>query len=171
MAMGGVGVSLAGFAGLVAALTPQSAQPSPITKWRITHIVVWSFQMALYWVWRGGGLRPCPAHGRDGVAPRRPPHRHGAAPEEDHVVLADPDGNEFCVIEPGNNFLAGCGFLGEVSCHGTPVCSGGTHSGDDVAPPPYSASKSSVVRGGNGHRGELSLAHPTVLLKSLANQP
>jgi hypothetical protein len=46
MAMGGVGVSLAGFAGLVAALTPQSAQPSPITKWRITHIVVWSFQTA-----------------------------------------------------------------------------------------------------------------------------
>jgi hypothetical protein len=23
------------------------------------------------------------------------------------------------VIEPGNNFLAGCGFLGEVSCEGT----------------------------------------------------
>ena len=25
------------------------------------------------------------------------------------------DGNEFCVIEPGNNFLAGCGFLGELA--------------------------------------------------------
>jgi hypothetical protein len=34
-------------------------------------------------------------------------------------VLADPDGNEFCVIEPGNNFLAGCGFLGEVACDGS----------------------------------------------------
>ena len=44
MAVGGLGVSLAGFAGLVAALTPQSAHPSPITKWRITHIVVWGFQ-------------------------------------------------------------------------------------------------------------------------------
>jgi len=43
----------------------------------------------------------------------------GQLPEEDHVVLADPGGNEFCVIEPGNNFLAGCGFLGEVSCDGT----------------------------------------------------
>jgi Glyoxalase-like domain len=43
----------------------------------------------------------------------------GQLPEEDHVVLADPEGNEFCVIEPGNNFLAGCGFLGEVSCDGT----------------------------------------------------
>jgi hypothetical protein len=36
------------------------------------------------------------------------------------VVLADPDGNEFCVIEPGNNFLAGCGFLGELACDGLP---------------------------------------------------
>jgi Glyoxalase-like domain len=43
----------------------------------------------------------------------------GQLPEEDHVVLADPGGNEFCVIEPGNNFLAGCGFLGEVACDGT----------------------------------------------------
>ena len=34
-------------------------------------------------------------------------------------MLADPGGNEFCVIGPGTNFLAGCGFLGEVSCEGT----------------------------------------------------
>lgn len=45
----------------------------------------------------------------------------GQRPEEGHVVLADPGGNEFCVIEPGNNFLAGCGFLGEVTCDGTPA--------------------------------------------------
>ena len=31
----------------------------------------------------------------------------GQLPEEGHVVLADPEGNEFCVIEPGNTFLAG----------------------------------------------------------------
>jgi len=43
----------------------------------------------------------------------------GQLPEEGHVVLADPDGNELCVIEPENSFLAGCGFLGEVSCDGT----------------------------------------------------
>ena len=30
------------------------------------------------------------------------------------VVLADPEGNEFCVIEPGNKFLADCGFIGAV---------------------------------------------------------
>ena len=43
----------------------------------------------------------------------------GQLPEEGHVVLADPEGNEFCVIEPGNAFLAGCGFLGELACDGT----------------------------------------------------
>jgi hypothetical protein len=43
----------------------------------------------------------------------------GQRPEEEHVVLADPEGNEFCVIEPGNSFLAGCGHLGELACTGT----------------------------------------------------
>ncbi len=42
----------------------------------------------------------------------------GQTPEDGHIVLADPDGNEFCVIEPGNNFLADCGFLGELACDG-----------------------------------------------------
>ncbi len=35
------------------------------------------------------------------------------------VVLADPGGNELCVISPGNSFLAGTGYLGEVTCDGT----------------------------------------------------
>ncbi len=43
----------------------------------------------------------------------------GQRPEEGHIVLADPEGNEFCVIEPGNAYLAGCGLLGEVACAGT----------------------------------------------------
>jgi catechol 2,3-dioxygenase-like lactoylglutathione lyase family enzyme len=43
----------------------------------------------------------------------------GQRPEEGHVVLADPEGNEFCVIEPGNRFLAGCGFIGALSCDGS----------------------------------------------------
>ncbi len=29
----------------------------------------------------------------------------GQRPEEGHVVLADPEGNEFCVLGPGNRFL------------------------------------------------------------------
>ncbi len=43
----------------------------------------------------------------------------GQLPEEEHVVLADPEGNEFCVIEPGNSFLAECGFLGALSGDGS----------------------------------------------------
>lgn len=43
----------------------------------------------------------------------------GQLPEEGHVVLADPDGNEFCVIEPGNEFLAGTGLIGALACDGT----------------------------------------------------
>jgi hypothetical protein len=43
----------------------------------------------------------------------------GQRPEEDHVVLGDPEGNEFCVIGPGNAFLADCGFLGALACDGS----------------------------------------------------
>ena len=43
----------------------------------------------------------------------------GQLPEEDHVVLADPGGNEFCVVGPGNSFLEDCGRLGEVACDGS----------------------------------------------------
>ena len=43
----------------------------------------------------------------------------GQRGDEGHVVLADPEGNEFCIIEPGNNFLAGCGRLGAINADGT----------------------------------------------------
>ncbi|MFG2603274.1 VOC family protein [Streptomyces sp. NPDC048514] len=43
----------------------------------------------------------------------------GQSPQDAHVVLADPEGNEFCVIEPGNGFLADCGFIGALSCDGS----------------------------------------------------
>ncbi len=43
----------------------------------------------------------------------------GQGPEQRHVVLADPEGNEFCVIEPGNQFLADCGFVGAVAGDGS----------------------------------------------------
>ncbi|MFB8773835.1 VOC family protein [Streptomyces broussonetiae] len=43
----------------------------------------------------------------------------GQRPEEGHVVLADPEGNEFCVIGAGNEFLAGCGFVGALACDGS----------------------------------------------------
>ncbi|MYS86280.1 VOC family protein [Embleya scabrispora] len=43
----------------------------------------------------------------------------GQRPEESHVVLADPEGNELCVIGPGNTFLADCGFIGALACDGS----------------------------------------------------
>ncbi len=43
----------------------------------------------------------------------------GQGPDEPHVVLADPEGNEFCIIEPTNNFLADCGRLGAINCDGS----------------------------------------------------
>ena len=66
-----------------------------------------------------GASGPAP-DGGGGPAPRARHLDVGQLPDEDHVVLADPEGNEFCVIEAGNNFLAGCGFLGEVGCDGHP---------------------------------------------------
>lgn len=43
----------------------------------------------------------------------------GQGADDPHVVLADPEGNEFCVIEPSNRFLASCPRLGAVNCDGT----------------------------------------------------
>ena len=43
----------------------------------------------------------------------------GQTGTERFVVLADSEGDELCVIEPGNRYLAGTGYLGEVTCEGT----------------------------------------------------
>jgi catechol 2,3-dioxygenase-like lactoylglutathione lyase family enzyme len=43
----------------------------------------------------------------------------GQDPSEGHVVLADPEGNELCVIEAGNRFLADTARVGAVNCDGT----------------------------------------------------
>ena len=43
----------------------------------------------------------------------------GQTPDDTHVVLADPEGNELCIIEPDNDFLASCPRLGAVNADGT----------------------------------------------------
>lgn len=43
----------------------------------------------------------------------------GQGADEPHVVLADPEGDELCVVEPGNSFLAGCGRVGALACDGS----------------------------------------------------
>jgi len=47
MSMGGLGMSLAGFGGLIAALAPPKAASLAVTKWRITHIVIWGLQLTI----------------------------------------------------------------------------------------------------------------------------
>lgn len=42
----------------------------------------------------------------------------GQRGDEGHVVLADPEGNEFCVIEAGNSFLAGTARIGALAGDG-----------------------------------------------------
>lgn len=42
----------------------------------------------------------------------------GQCPDDPHVVLADPEGNELCIIEPTNNFLADTARLGAINCQG-----------------------------------------------------
>jgi len=43
----------------------------------------------------------------------------GQGPDADHYVLVDPEGNEFCVLEPGNNFISQASRLGSLTCDGT----------------------------------------------------
>jgi hypothetical protein len=43
----------------------------------------------------------------------------GQLPEEGHEVLADPEGNAFCVIPAGNNFLADTDFIGAINHDGS----------------------------------------------------
>ncbi|GAA1478020.1 VOC family protein [Nocardioides aestuarii] len=42
----------------------------------------------------------------------------GQGPEAENVVLADPEGNEVDVLEPGSNFLAGCPFYSSLAGDG-----------------------------------------------------
>jgi hypothetical protein len=45
----------------------------------------------------------------------------GQSPDELHIVMADPEGNAMCLIEPVNNFLRGNGRLGSITCDGSPA--------------------------------------------------
>jgi catechol 2,3-dioxygenase-like lactoylglutathione lyase family enzyme len=46
-------------------------------------------------------------------------HDVGQLTTDTHVVLTDPEGNEFCVLAADNRFTAGCGRIGTLSCDGT----------------------------------------------------
>jgi catechol 2,3-dioxygenase-like lactoylglutathione lyase family enzyme len=44
----------------------------------------------------------------------------GQGADSRHVVLADPEGNPFCVLEAGNTFVDYGGLLGSLTCDGSP---------------------------------------------------
>ena len=44
----------------------------------------------------------------------------GQGADSRHVVLADPEGNPFCVLEAGNKFVDYGGLLGSLTCDGSP---------------------------------------------------
>ncbi|HYD09917.1 MAG TPA: VOC family protein, partial [Acidimicrobiales bacterium] len=46
----------------------------------------------------------------------------GQEPDATHVVLADPEGNAFCVLEPTNRFVDRGSRLGALSCDGSRSC-------------------------------------------------
>jgi hypothetical protein len=74
----------------------------------------------------------------------------GQLPDEEHVVLADPEGDEFCVIEPGNAFLADCGRVGALACDGSRAV--GYRSGALGWPPVWDQDQRLTVRPGAGCR-------------------
>jgi predicted enzyme related to lactoylglutathione lyase len=43
----------------------------------------------------------------------------GQGQDARHAVLADPEGNEFCVLEPGNKFVTYASRVGSLTCDGT----------------------------------------------------
>jgi catechol 2,3-dioxygenase-like lactoylglutathione lyase family enzyme len=43
----------------------------------------------------------------------------GQGRDADHFVLADPEGNEFCVLEPGNKFVSDASRVGSFTCDGS----------------------------------------------------
>jgi hypothetical protein len=43
----------------------------------------------------------------------------GQGPDAPHVVMVDPDGNAFCILEPSNNFVSHSSRFGSITCAGT----------------------------------------------------
>ena len=121
MAMGGLGVSLAGFAGLIAALTPKKAAASPVTKWRITQIVVWSLQLtligfgivALYAIIEDASTTARVASGAAALIHvfRFRSNRPGAWPRESERKQSQWFTAVITLVLAGNIFVGGVGYL------------------------------------------------------------
>ncbi len=93
----------------------------------------------------------------------------GQGPEDLHVVLADPEGNEFCIIEPTNTFLANCGRLGAVNCDGSKV-TGYFWSTALGWPLIWDQDEETVIRAPDGMGPMITWSGPPLLTKSMKNR-
>ena len=86
-----------------------------------------------------------------------------------HVVLADPEGNEFCVIEPGNNFLAGSGRIGAINCDGTKET--GYFSSEALGwPLVWNQDEETAIRAPDGTGPLITWSGPPLLPKTTKNR-
>jgi predicted enzyme related to lactoylglutathione lyase len=93
----------------------------------------------------------------------------GQGPDEPHVVLCDPEGNEFCIIEPTNSFLAGCGRLGAVNCDGSKE-TGYFWSATLGWPLVWDQNEETVIRPPDGPGPMITWSGPPLLAKPAKNR-
>lgn len=93
----------------------------------------------------------------------------GQGANDPHVVLADPEGNEFCVIEPTNTFLAGCGRLGAVNCDGSRE-TGYFWSAALGWPLVWDQNEETAIRAPDGNGPMITWSGPPLLVKRAKNR-
>jgi hypothetical protein len=89
----------------------------------------------------------------------------GQSPDDTHVVLADPERNEFCVIEPHNRFLASCPRLGAVNCDGTRAL-GCFFSGAFGWPLVWDQEEETAIQAPDGRGPKITWSGPPLMPKS-----
>ena len=93
----------------------------------------------------------------------------GQSPDEDHVVLADPEGNELCIIGPMNKFLAGCGRLGAINCDGTRAA--GVFWSEALGwPLVWDQGEETAIRSPDGTGPKITWSGPPLMAKSSKNR-
>jgi predicted enzyme related to lactoylglutathione lyase len=90
-------------------------------------------------------------------------------PHGPHVVLADPEGNELCIIEPTNTFLADCGRLGAVNCDGSKE-TGYFWSATLGWPLVWDQNEETAIRAPDGTGPKITWSGPPLLAKNAKNR-
>jgi hypothetical protein len=93
----------------------------------------------------------------------------GQGTDQPHAVLADPEGNELCIIEPTNTFLSDCGRLGAVNCDGTKE-TGYFWSAALGWPLIWNQNEETVIRAPDGTGPMITWSGPPLIAKSAKNR-